>query len=153
MPSFDFSIITKKKDKVKKESNIIKKDTIGVIFIDINGIYSVKVDNDFYPINPNNYTCKGKMIVYSQELTESFRRLIYIRTEDSCVKLPRNAYLPFTVGCSVLGNIIKNIFNKLPIFDIKRVIIDDDKEDAKEAIKFYKLNYDIIQRNRKIKHE
>lgn len=152
MPSFSFSIVNKKKDKAKKESNIVKKYVIGVVVIDINGIYSVKVDNNFYSINSKNYSCKGKMMVYCQTLTELSNRLIYIRTEDNCVELPKNAYLPFTVGCMVLGNLIKNITNNI-IFDIKRVIIDNNNIDAKEAMKFYKLNYNIIQENRKRYYE
>lgn len=152
MPTFNFSPIKKKKDKVHKESNIVFENIKGIVVININGVYSIKVDNNYYSINSKNYSCKGKMIVYSQELTELSKRLIYIRTEDDCVELPHNAYLPFTVGCMVLGNIIKHITNNL-IFDIKRVIIDNNNIEAKEAMKFYKENYTEIQANRKKNYE
>lgn len=146
MPSFSFSIV-KKKYKTKHESNIIISNVKGVVFINIEGKYTVKILNEYYPIHHSNYTCKGKPIVYSQKLTDLSQRLIYVRTEDDAVELPHHAYLPFTVGCIVLGNVIKGIGNS-HIFYIKRVSIDPNNEESKIAMKFYKDNYEVIQKNR-----
>lgn len=147
MPSFSFTPVVKKGVENKpKTSNNIRVDVRGIVVIDLNGIYTVKVDNDNYPISSKNFSCKGKMVVYSQTLTKLSGRLVYIRTEDNAVELPKNAYLPFCVGALVSGNIIVG-----NIFDIKKVAIDNKNPDAIEAMRFYRNNYEIIQENR-LKH-
>lgn len=157
MPSFSFQIV-KKETKVARTTKsiedkyeILSKEVYGVIFIDINGNYSVKVDDNFYNINPKNYNTQGVEMIYLQRLSKDGHREIYVRPLDFAPKVDEKHYLPFTVACEVLGNVVKNKLTNTIYFNIKEVYRDCNTIDAKTALKFYKDNYEIIQNNRGLK--
>lgn len=154
MPEFSFSVVKKEtkvakhKKSVENRLSILEKDKQGVIFIDIEGNYSVKVNNKFYNINPKNYNTQDVETIYLQRLSKDGHREAYVRSLDFAPKVDEKHYLPFTVGCEVDGNIVKNNLTNNIYFDIKNVIMHSSDPDSKAAIKFYKENYETIQNNR-----
>lgn len=154
MPTFDFTPI-KKKSGERKGSNgnskyeVLLKDIKGVVFIDINANYFVKVNNTSYNIITENYNCGGVANVYLQQLDNNLQRVLYIRHEEYKPNLDTQHYLPFTAGCCVTGHIVKNKLNNVSQFNIKKVYIDYNDTEAQKAIKFYRENYIEISKIRR----
>lgn len=154
MPSFSFNATIKKKDnkkqvKTKNNIQIIDKNVSGVVSIDINGIYHV----NGLEISPENYTCEGHTRLYYQGLQDK-QRVLYIR-EDIDKKIPCNTknYLPFAVGCCVVGNIIQNVFTNKSWFYIKKVFVNYDNIESQKALEFYRNNYEQILINKGMKDD
>lgn len=154
MPSFSFTPVEKKVIKIKEKKSvdnkvkILKKDVYGVIFIDIEGNYSVKVDNVYHKINPKCFNTQGVEKLYLQRLSKDGYREIFARPLDLCYKTDEKHYLPFNVGCEVLGNIEENNITKNIFFNILKVEQYSTNPDCKIALNFYKENYETIQNNR-----
>lgn len=150
MPSFNFSAIVKKKDnkkqvKTKGVYDIIEKKISGVVFIDINGKYSI----NGIEIAPECFTCKGATRLYYQGLQQN-QRTMYIRDSiDKNIACNIEHYLPFAVGCCVIGNKVENIYSHKIYFYIKKVFINYDNIEAQRALKFYRDNYNEIIKNKK----
>ena len=148
MPSFNFSIVKNESNKRKTYNNtkkyeVVKKDVIGVVWIDINANYYIKVNNKFYNINSECYSCKGKDMIYAQGYDDK-NRICIIRNPEKCTECNHNLYLPFAPGCIVSGDIIINNPLTDKIFNIKKVWIDINNDDAHEALAFYKEHYKEI---------
>lgn len=154
MPSFSFAPVEKKVNKVKEKKlvdnrvKILKKNVYGVVFIDIEGNYSVKVDNVYYKIEPKCFKTQGVEKLYLQRLSKDGHREIFARPLDFCFKVDEKHYLPFNVGCEVLGNIEENNITKNIFFNILKVEQYSPNPDCKIALNFYKENYETIQNNR-----
>lgn len=147
MPYFDFSL-PKKKTKERKTSNhisrreVIEKNIIGVVWIDKNAKFTVKIDGKFvYDVHSNSYSCKGKNKIYARKLDEN-RRVCVIRNVGDYSECNHNCYLPFAPGCIVSGDIVINGFNKQ--FLIKKSWIELDNDDAHAALVYYRKNYNSI---------
>lgn len=157
MPSFSFTPVKKKVIKVKDKKlvdnkvKILKKNVYGVIFIDIDGNYSVKVDNTYHKIKPKCFKTQGVEKLYLQRLSKGGHREIVARPLDLCYKTDEKHYLPFNVGCEVLGNIEENNITKNVFFNIFKVEQYSSNPDCKIALKFYRENYETIQNNRGLK--
>lgn len=151
MPSFNFNIVKRVNNNCKKLSTskyeIKYKNVQGVVFIDIDANYSVKVDNKYYPIRPSNFNTKGVTDIYSQFLNEKNQIVLYIRDVNNTPRVSKHCYLPFGVSCIVVGDVVCYKYTSILIFDIKKVYINYDNLDAKQAIKFYRDNYSVIQNN------
>lgn len=151
MPSFNFSTIVKKKDnkkqvKTKGVYDIIEKKISGVVFIDINGKYSV----NNIEIAPECFTCQGATKLYYQGLQDK-QRVMYIRDSiDKNIACSIKHYLPFTVGCCVIGNKVENIYSHKIYFYIKKVFINYDNIDSQRALNFYREHYEEIIKNKEI---
>lgn len=149
MPTFDFSLKSVKTQKRKTSQNhykreVIVKDVKGIIWIDTNAEYSVRLDDGSqYAIHPNCYSCKGHNRIYRRGVSYK-ERYIYIRTLDNCVEQNRIWYLPFDVGCIVRGNIIKILSNNVKYFVIKQCWTELDNLDSHAALMFYKEHIDTI---------
>lgn len=148
MPSFDFSLVKKESNKRKTSNNIkkyevVEKDVVGIVWIDINANYYVKINDKRYNIDTECYSCKGKDKVYAQGIDDK-RRICIIRNIDEYVECNPNLYLPFAPGCIVSGNIIINRFSNSKVFYIKKTWINLDNDDAHEALAFYKEHYKEI---------
>lgn len=148
MPSFNFSIVKNESNKRKTYNNtkkyeVVKKDVVGVVWIDINANYYIKVNNKFYNINSECYSCKGKDMIYAQGYDDK-NRICIIRSPEKCIECNHNLYLPFAPGCIVSGDIIINNPLTAKIFNIKEVWIDINNDDAHEALAFYKEHYKEI---------
>lgn len=149
MPSFNFSAIVKKKDnkkqvKTKGVYNIIEKKISGVVFIDINGKYSI----NNIEIAPECFTCQGATRLYYQGLQKN-QRTMYIRDNiDKNIACNIKHYLPFAVGCCVIGNKVENIYSHKIYFYIKKVFVNYDNIEAQRALKFYRDNYNEIIKNK-----
>ena len=148
MPSFNFSFTQKKVSKRKTSNDndkyeVVEKNIIGVVFIDINANYYVKVNSSHYNIDNDCYSCKGEDRVYVQGYDDKHRVCI-IRNVDEYFECNPNLYLPFAPGCVVSGNIVINRYSKAKVFYIKKVWIDLDNDDSHEALLFYKEHYKEI---------
>lgn len=148
MPSFNFSVVNKESNKRKTYNNtkkyeVVEKDLVGVVWIDINANYYIKVNNKFYNINSECYSCKGKTMIYAQGYDDK-NRICIIRSPEKCIECNHNLYLPFAPGCIVSGDIIINNPLTAKIFNIKEVWIDINNDDAHEALAFYKEHYKEI---------
>lgn len=149
MPSFNFSAIVKKKDnkkqvKTKGVYDIIEKKISGVVCIDINGKYFV----NGIEIAPECFTCQGATRLYYQGLQQN-QRTMYIRDSiDKNIACNIDHYLPFAVGCCVIGNKVENIYSHKIYFYIKKVFINYDNIEAQRALKFYRDNYCEIIKNK-----
>lgn len=148
MPYFDFSLVKKKSDKRKTSNNtnryeVVKKNVIGVVHIDINADYYVKINNKLYDINSECYSCKGKNIVYVQGCDDK-NRICIIRNPGEYIECNHNLYLPFAVGSIVSGDIIINRQLITEIFNIKKIWTDFNNDDAHKALAFYREHYKEI---------
>lgn len=147
--SFSFASKDKTKNKIIKSSNkykIVEEDVEGVIVIDLNANYGVKINNITFEIVPECFAIKKKKNVYHKLYNG---RLLYIRL-DTNKKLNEAYWCPFAPGCIVNGNIVKNRIDKL-YFKIKDIHTDNLNESANEAFKFYIDNIDEINKNMRIK--
>lgn len=147
MPNFNFAIINKKESenkKVKTNYETLRKDVEGVIFIDINGEYTVAVEKDKYKLTKESYSSKGKTIVYAQGF-DSKRRLRHIRNSGEKYETNPLFWLPFHAGVLVRGNIVKHLGNT--VFNIKKILHDTKNELCDKAFSFYKENYKEINKN------
>lgn len=156
MPSFSFSIVekvvkVKHKKSVESKDKILSKDVYGVVFIDLEGNYTVKVNGKNYEIKPKCFNTQGVEKLYFQRLSKDGYREIVARPLDLCFKTDEKHYLPFNVGCEVLGNIIERHTTKKIFFDITKVEQYSSNPDCKVALHFYKENYETIQNNRGLK--
>ena len=156
MPSFNFSVIAKVTKKNKSISN--NKDVIvlhkiqGIIFIDLQGNYSVKLDNgDSYPIHKDCYSCKGHKEIYRQGEFDK-GRFIYIRHQGEYFECDSKHWLPFGVGCIVKGNVIRNPITKIESFVIKKCGVNFENTMSINAMNFYRQNIEKINANIKLKY-
>lgn len=157
MPTFNFSFSKKtfnkrKENKDNKKYEVLSRNIVGVIYISINAIHQVSVNGNFYNIKHECFSCKGKDAVYRIGFDEN-RPLQYIRIKGEYKELNKLCWLPFAVGCIVQGNIVHNKLLGIDLFDIKKVWLDYDNEDAHNALMFYRNNKDKINeviRNKKI---
>lgn len=150
MPTFDFSI-SKKKTKNRKTSKntkqyeVIKKGITGVVWIDKNSNYVVKLDNNHrYNIHPDCYSCKDKEKIYSRKLDNN-RRVCIIRNSNEYYNCNINCYLPFAPGCIVIGNIVAIGF--ATYFYINKCYVDFNNDDSHDALMYYRQNYNEIINN------
>lgn len=148
MPTFNFSFIKKdynkrKANKNNKEYEVLRQNVIGVVNVTINAIHQVSVDGNIYNIKHSCYSCKGKDVVYRIGHNE-FRPLQYIRFKGEYKELDNLCWLPFAVGCIVKGNIVRNTIFNIDLFDIKKVWLDYDNEEAHNALKFYREHLNEI---------
>lgn len=147
--SFSFAYKDKTKNKIIKSSNkyeIVEEDIEGIVVIDLNANYSVKVNNITFNIVPECFKIKKKKNIYHKLYNG---RLLYIRL-DTNRKLNEAYWCPFAPGCIVNGNIVKDKINKL-YFRIKDIYTDNFNESANEALKFYIDNIEEINKNMRIK--
>ena len=150
MPVFDFFKVTIKKERIVKKNNtdnkysIIQKNLDGIVHIDIEANYYVKIFDKTYPIISENYDCKDIPEVYAQCLDENGHRMLWIRTNVNPQSLPKQ-YLPFAPGIKVVGHIVLNNYTKQKMFKIKKICYDEHTNEGYDALKFYQNNYDIIQ--------
>ena len=156
MPSFSFTPVKKeikvaKKKSVENNIEVLSKEAIGIVFIDINGDYTVKVNSENYKIHKDCYNTQNVPKIYLQRLSKDGYREIFVRPLDFAPKTDNKHYLPFTVGCEVIGKIIKNKITFETYFYINECNIIHNDPDAKQALQFYKDNYDTIQKNRDLK--
>lgn len=152
MPSFNFVAI-KKKDKAKAKSSkneIITRKVSGVVFINLNGDYYVKVANEDYNITPESYSVKGKQIIYRRGY-DLPTNLVYVRTLDNLIELNPLFWTPFGAGCIVYGDTIVNKLINSKTFVVKKIEVDYSDEIAHEARLFYKEHYKEINDNIKKK--
>lgn len=147
MITFNFSPIVKKKsNNVKpKESNIVEKDVRGVIHITLEGQYYIPLKETIYYIAKDCYDCKGKNVLFYKGLVDGNN--IKVIKLDKFILSDYTNYLPFTVGCYVKGNLIRE--NSTTKFFITRLIKYDEtiKIERVNAIKFFKEHYDEIWQN------
>ena len=155
MPSFDFSVIAKVTKKNKSISNnkdiIVLNKVQGIVFIDLQGNYHIELDNGHsYPIHKDCYSCKGHREIYRQgELDKG--RFIYVRHQGEYFECDPKHWLPFGIGCIVIGNVIQNAITKIQSFVIKKCGIDFENTMAINAMNFYRNNIKEINTNIKLK--
>lgn len=147
--SFSFTHKDKTKNRTIKSSNkyeIVEENLEGVVVIDLNANYGVKINNITFNIAPECFSIKKKKNVYHKLYNG---RLLYIRL-DTNKKLNEVYWCPFAPGCIVNGNIVKDKIGKL-YFKIKDVHIDILDEVSNEAFRFYIDNINEINKNMSIK--
>lgn len=149
--NISFSFNYKDKTKTRKITNydryeIVEQELEGIVFIDINGNYSIKVNSITFPIKPECYNISKKKNIYHRLYNG---RLLYTRY-DTKKELNKCWWIPFAPGCSVIGNIVKNRLDK-KFFDIKKIWTDIHNEIAIQAYKFYINNIEEINNNVRIK--
>lgn len=147
MFTLNFSPVIKQKssNKKQKENNIIEKNVIGVIHINLEGQYYIPFKETIYHIAESCYDCKDKNILFYKGLLNGNN--IKVIKLDKFPLSDYTNYLPFTVGCVVKGNLIKEngIIN---FYIIKLLKYDEElKKERVKAIKFFKENYDEIWQN------
>lgn len=148
MPAINFSLKPSKKKERKtiksgNRTQVIEKNVTGVVCINIDAVYYVKIGDSQYPIHKDCYSCKGKQYIYRQgEYDKS--RVVYIRTVDNCYESIPNFWLPFNVGCVVTGDIVFNHDAYVKQFVIKQCWIEWHNDEATEAINFYKEHLNVI---------
>lgn len=150
MPFIDFSVVYKKKkskgntksnSKRIKEWTIVEKNVEGIVGFtdDLQYIIMTKDGRD-YLIDKSCYHCKGYRKIYSQILFGEYLQCCIIERikDDSKNHFP---YLPFAIGCVVIGNIVKNNINNLETFIIKKCDRDYENPDAIHVIKTFREIY------------
>lgn len=139
MPTFNFSVVNvvkkqrPQKDKTDNTYQIIQRKVVGIIHIDIHANYYVIADNHKYTIAKECYTCKNIRKLYRQGEYD-YARVVWIRAIDFN-EMNTNYWLPFTVGCVVIGNIVSNnITNKFIITDVS----DEINDKTHDAMVYYR---------------
>lgn len=150
MPYFDFSLIGKKKksnNNTKTNSKRIKRWTIVeknveaiVGFTDDLQYIAMLRDGRDYLIDDSCYNGKGHRELYSQILFGEYKQCVVIS------RVPMDAknhfpYLPFAIGCIILGTIIKDNINNIETFKIKKCWRDYDNWDSVTIINCFKAMY------------
>ena len=151
--NFSFKTVTQKRSSKPKitHNKVIEPDIICVIHIDINGKYYILHRNIKYNLTKNSYIIKNTKDIYAKSLVDNriIRNIHLQKITASTV----TGYLPFAVGNIVKGNIVDEygVVN----FDIKKVITENIEycEERKEALNFYRQNYEIIQENVRISEQ
>lgn len=155
MPTFNFNmsvttdVVSKKRNY--KKSKIVVKGANGVVWILKNAEYRVMVEDRWYMIHPNCYSCKGNARVYRQGENDH-NRFVWIRCKDECAELNPNNYLPFGVGCIVEGDIVYDTKTLIEMFYIKKCYTDPYNQISKDALTHYRNNIEKINeiiRNRR----
>lgn len=144
MPTFNFSLISKKEKKRTTINNtisyeIIEKKVQGVIHIDINANYYINVKGNKYNIKKECYSCKDKPSIY---IIQGTKRIRYIRCFGNYHE--SNLYLPFTYGLIAIGNIVRDKKTNNKYFDIKNCYSDIYNHECNNARKFYYEHSDVI---------
>ena len=150
MPYFDFSVIKKQTNtnhKKAKQYTILKKDIYGVIHINIEGLLFVNINDTVVPILKECYSTKGKDKIFSLKLQKNTKRLCIVRNKDERLIYNNENYLPFAPGCVVYGNLLLNPYGTT-LFNVKKVLIEYDNEESRNAFNYWKNNYKEIERNR-----
>lgn len=152
--TFNFSAVPKKQKKATTSSSsgkyeILNKGILGVVFIDLDAKYSVLTETEIkLPIVSENYSCKGVKDVYEQRFAINdlghMNRVLHTRSERDRVECGKNHYLPFVAGCCVKGSIVLNKYTKVKMFKIRTVYVDNTNPLARNAIEFYRNNYNAI---------
>lgn len=149
MPNFSFKPVQKLQNKKKyvviSSGKILQRNILGVVHITLNGTYYVNVTTEQYTIHPDCWDTKGVKTLYSKYLLNG-RRWRYNR--DPFYELPaRSGFLPFGVGCEVIGDIVENERIKTTFFKIKKVRDGvPDNEEAVAASKFFREHYAEIMK-------
>ena len=152
MAEFKLNFSSFGKAKVKrtyeKTKPIIEKNVIGVVGIDLSGVYFVTINNKNYPITLNSYEIKGKNKFYAIELQND--RALCIMEQNKRASNHKK-YCPFTIGSIVKGNI--RLIVEKERFDLAKVLeISDIEEESRNYYrdiihrykKFYRENYETI---------
>lgn len=153
MPTFNFSLANKESSKRKTSTiEVIKKNIKGIVWIDKKANYSVCVDNFSYSIDYKCFSCKDKERIYRQGEYDK-NRVVYVRAVDSCFECNPNFWLPFGVGCVVIGDLIVSPYNNNEkLFVIKECYVDINDEESHKAMSYYKEHIkeinDIIRNRR-----
>lgn len=128
MSGFKFNFGKFGKPKINKSGNlprreIIQKNVIAVIGIDLNGQYYADLNGTNYNLTIESYEVKGKNVYYSRKLQND--KTLMIISLKKLNHNNNNVYLPFTVGSIVKGNTYKILgierFNISKILELKDV--------------------------------
>lgn len=155
MAEYKFNFSKFGKPRVKSTSSsprreIVAKNIIGVIGINIDASYYVETKDKQYQLTIESYELKGKNVYYARTLQNN-RILNIISLKKKLVN--NKQYLPFSVGCIIKGNVYKilgtEIFNINKILDCK-----DVPEEYEHFVKttvhikkqFFRDNYEEIEK-------
>lgn len=157
MPFFDFSspIVKKKttvKPKIKRSWTVLEKNVKGVVDINEDLLYVAITDNDKHIlIHKDCYKCKAHKVIYSRILWgEHKERLIIHRVDNLCGN--NTPYLPFAVGCIVIGDIICATDTMRSYFNIKKCYVDNTDTLAYSITKAFQQIFDDELKQRIISH-
>lgn len=150
---FNFSKFGKPRVKSTNSSprrEIVAKNVIGVIGINIDASYYVETKDKQYKLTIESYELKGKNVYYARTLQNN-RILNIISLKKRLVN--NKQYLPFSVGCIVKGNIYKILGTER--FNISRILdCKDVPEEYEYFVKttvhikkqFFRDNYEEIEK-------
>lgn len=144
--------ISRKRNVIKYGLKVIEQNIKAVVDITDSLLYIASIENGKnYIIHKSSYKCKNKQIIYSQLLVGEYKhRLIIHRIPSYCIE--HRPYLPFAVGCIVIGDIILNQANNVYYFRIKKCYIDNDDCFAQTITKRFRNNYNKELEERIIQH-
>lgn len=157
MPYFDFSSPAKKvkhinNPKIRNKWTILKSNIKAVVDINEDLDYIAIIDeNNQLLIHPDCYKCKNHRDIYSRFLHGKFKqRVIISRLTDYYRE--NKPYLPFAVGCVIIGDIIFRNDDLISYFKIKKCYIDNNDEMANRITKAFKTIYNDELEQRIINH-
>lgn len=146
MPYFDFSLqkkATKKRNKNPPSSQIIEKDVAGVVWVNSDATYHVKVFGKAYQFTNESFSCKDRRFVF--HTFKDKNRYCLVRGIEDKGELDARYWRPFAAGCIVSGNLI--LIDNQELFDVKKIFIDLTDAESHEALEYYRRNYDEIKAN------
>lgn len=152
MPTFDFSFKSTNKNKSyspkSKNNTIIYKNIKCVIDLTDDLRYvAFSENNAIYAIHPDCYNCKGHNRIYSQLLHGvNKQRVIICRVNDDSKN--HYPYLPFAVGCVVIGDVIINSKDNKEYFKISKCYIDYSYSFAVQIFNNFKNRYNYELENK-----
>lgn len=155
MGDFKFNFSSFGKPKVKKSVNsprreVVQRNIIGVIGINLDASYYVEINGKSYTLTLESYDLIGKNVYYSKTLQEN-KSIQVIRL--SKLKRNNNQYLPFTVGSIVKGTTYLilglerfNITKVMELQEIPDVEYNKYKALVHKHKQFFRENYEEIKK-------
>lgn len=146
MAFFNFNVqekATKKKNKDNLLRKVIEKNVAGVVWVNRDASYKVKIAGKVYDFTQESYSCKGRQFVF--HTFKDKNRYCHVRNPDKRDECDTRYWRPFTAGCIVLGNIVSEDGKEL--FDVKDITIDLQDHESHDALEYFRRNYDEIKEN------
>lgn len=148
---FNFNIAQKSKRNSsykKQDYKLLKRNVKGIIHIDKSGTLFVNINNTPVYILKKCYTKSKSKYRFYQKLVGNKQRFTVAKNKELDNLEYNDLWYPFGVGCTVVGNLLLDLHGTT-LFNVRKVLIEYNNNEAKLAMDFWRNNYEEIEYNKK----